>query len=52
VIAAAETLFSTYTPAQVAAMRGNNPVRQQFISLAYTLDQYNNGYIGPGHCSE
>jgi hypothetical protein len=48
----ATALFNTYTPAQVAAMRTNSAVRRQFISLASTLDQYNNGYIGPGHCSE
>lgn len=27
-------------------------VRNDFIATAQTLDQYNNGYIGPGHCSE
>lgn len=48
----AETLLNTYTPAQVAEMKPNNPVRKQFISLASTLDKYNNGLIGPGHCSE
>jgi hypothetical protein len=26
--------------------------RNEAISYAYLLDQYNNGYIGPGHCSE
>lgn len=45
-------LFNTYTPAQIAALRGNSPVRQQFIALAELLDDYNNGLIGPGHCSE
>lgn len=48
----ATALFGTYTPAQVAAMKGSSTVRQQFISLAATLDNYNNGLIGPGHCSE
>jgi hypothetical protein len=46
----AETLFKTYTPAQIGALRGNNALRQQFISLANLLDDYNNGLIGPGHC--
>ena len=47
-----DPLFNTYTPAQVASMKPNNAVRQQFIALAVTLDDYNNGYTGPGHCSE
>lgn len=46
-LAAAKTLFETYTPAQVTRQ-----VRNQFTSLATTLDNYNNGLIGPGHCSE
>ncbi|MDG6258043.1 MAG: hypothetical protein QCH35_10665 [Methanomicrobiaceae archaeon] len=37
-------LFCTYTPKQVAAMKGNDPVRQEFISLAELFDKYNNGY--------
>jgi hypothetical protein len=51
---AATALFSTYTPTEVAALKGKNgrELRGQFISLAEALDAYNNGYIGPGHCSE
>ncbi len=49
---AATALLNTYTPAQVAAMKATNAVRKQFIALAATLDSYNNGLIGPGHCSE
>ena len=45
-------LFGTHTPAQIAALRGNSPIRAQFISLAGILDGYNNGLSGPGHCSE
>jgi len=26
--------------------------RNQIITLAGTLDDYNNGLTGPGHCSE
>ena len=37
---------------EVKAMKGNNPVRQQFTTLAFQLDQYNNGVTGPGHCTE
>jgi hypothetical protein len=51
-LSTAETLFNTYTPAQVAAMKANNAVRKQFIELASLLDSYNNGFTGPGHCSE
>ena len=47
---AATVLFSTYTPAQIAALKGNSHVRQEFIALAGILDAYNNGLIGPGHC--
>ena len=28
----------------------SDPDRAQGISLAETLDEYNNGVIGPGHC--
>ena len=47
-------LFETYTPGQVATMKGKagNDLRSQFISLAGLLDAFNNGLIGPGHCSE
>jgi hypothetical protein len=48
----ATVLFNTYTPAQIAVMKSNNPVRQQFLSLASVLDDYNNGIIGPGHCED
>lgn len=49
-LAQATTLFETYTPAQVAGLKGN--AKLTWTSLASLLDQYNNGYIGPGHCSE
>ena len=48
----ATALFQTYTPDEVAALKGRSSTRQMFISLTETLDNYNNGYIGPGHCSE
>ena len=51
-IGTAAGLFSTYTPAQIAALKGNDPLRQQFISLGGLLGSYNEGAIGPGHCSE
>ena len=51
-ITSATTLFQTYTPAQIAALKGNKQPRPQFISLAGTLGSYNEGTIGPGHCDE
>ncbi len=48
----ATTLFSTYTPADIGALRGNRAPRPQFIALAKILDDYNNGITGPGHCDE
>ncbi|HET9982507.1 MAG TPA: hypothetical protein VFQ38_02930 [Longimicrobiales bacterium] len=53
-LAQATTLFKTYTPAQIAALKGKNgdALRQQFIDLAGTLGKYNEGLIGPGHCTE
>lgn len=45
-------LFEAYTPEQIGALKGKNPLRQQFLKLATILDDYNNGLIGPGHCSE
>lgn len=48
----ATALLQMYTPAQIGALRGSSALRQQFVSLAGILDNYNNGLIGPGHCSE
>ena len=48
----AKTLFQTYNPAQIAALKGNNAIRKQFIDLAGILGSYNEGDIGPGHCEE
>jgi hypothetical protein len=47
---AATTFFNTYTPAQAAAL--SRATRNTFIAHALTLDNYNNGVTGPGHCSE
>ena len=51
-IASAETLFESYTPAQIGALKGSKQPRPQFIALAGTLASYNEGLIGPGHCDE
>jgi hypothetical protein len=47
---AATVLFNTYTPEEIGELKGSDPIRAQFIDLAGTLDDYNNGLIGPGHC--
>lgn len=48
----AENLFATYTPDDISGLRGNSPLRKQFVNLAGILDEYNNGIIGPGHCDD
>jgi hypothetical protein len=48
----ATTLFNTYTPAQIGVLKGSSALRQQFVSLAGILDDYNNGITGPGHCPD
>lgn len=48
----AMTLFQAWTPAQIAAQKGGQQPRKRFLELAGLLDMYNNGLIGPGHCSE
>jgi hypothetical protein len=47
-----EALLSTADPDVIGALQGDDPLRQQFISAAATLDAYNNGVIGPGHCDD
>ena len=46
----ATDLFDTYTPEYIRSLKGNNPIRQQFLELKDILDEYNNGIIGPGNC--
>ena len=48
----AADLLALYTPDQIAAMKGNNPVRKMFVELGEMLDKFNNGIIGPGHCND
>lgn len=47
-----EALLSSHTPSEIGALSGDDPLRQQFISAGATLDDYNNGVIGPGHCDD
>jgi hypothetical protein len=46
--AEATQLFALYGPGDV----DKGKLRKRFIELAQILDDYNNGLIGPGHCSE
>jgi hypothetical protein len=47
-IAWATTFFNTYTPSSTLS----KAIRKNAVSYASILDRYNNGYVGPGHCSE
>lgn len=49
-MAAAKQLFDTYSPAQVAALKGKD--KAAWTALAQKLDAYNNGLTGPSHCDE
>lgn len=48
----AENLFDTYTPAQIAVLKGSDTLRQQFITLAGILGEFNEGLGGVEHCTE
>lgn len=47
----ATDMFETYTPEYIRSLKGNNPIRQEFISLKNMLARYNEGEIGPGYCN-
>jgi len=47
-IAYAESFFATHTP----STKLTKAERTQVLANATILDNYNNGLIGPGHCSE
>ncbi|MGB9825908.1 MAG: hypothetical protein ACPLRU_04470, partial [Desulfofundulus sp.] len=47
-LAWATNFFNTYKPTD----KLSKTLRAEVISYASLLDRYNNGYIGPGHCSE
>ena len=48
----AESWFSQIYMTPDYNFKSNKTVRAEFISLAGLLDDYNNGLVGPGHCSE
>jgi hypothetical protein len=54
-MAYAEYLLDEYDgdPQGMDGLKGKKAkeVRQDFIDTYYILDQYNNGFIGPGHCT-
>ena len=48
----AEALLAAHSPADIGKLKGNNPLRKQFLSLASTLDHFTNGNVpGYPHCS-
>jgi hypothetical protein len=47
-LAGATAFFNTYTPTSTLT----KAVRAQALAYAETLDDYNNGRIGPGHCPD
>ncbi len=47
---AATALLSTNSPNDAAGLKGKD--KKPWTELASTLDDYNNGDIGPGHCDE
>ena len=48
----AKQIFQQYTPAYIGGLKKSSALAQQVVGLAARLDAYNNGLIGPGHCSE
>jgi hypothetical protein len=46
----AKALFEQYTPDDTAGLKG--PAKREWTDLASILNDYNNGYIGPGYCTE
>ncbi len=51
-LAHAAVLLNQYDGNPLGMDKIKGAVRTDFINTAAVLDQYNNGYIGPGHCSE
>jgi hypothetical protein len=51
-LAGAAAFFNTYTPAQAGALAKNSAARAQANAWASSLDDYNGGATGPGHCDE
>jgi hypothetical protein len=47
---AVDRFFASYTPAQIDALKGSDPVRKQALDWAAALDGYNNGRMNVSHC--
>lgn len=50
-MADASAFFKTYTPAQAGALGKSSAARLTALADSTTLDDYNSGLIGPGHCN-
>ena len=48
----ARLLLDLYDGNPLAPTDIDDSMRMTFVALAKTLDAYNNGYIGPGHCDD
>lgn len=44
--------FETSSPDDLQGLKGNDPLRKSFLQLSRILTEYNEGFIGPGHCDE
>jgi hypothetical protein len=51
-VVAAINYLESYFAANAPTVTPTRAVRNLIVSAASTLDKYNNGLIGPGHCSE
>jgi hypothetical protein len=50
--ASAQTILASNTPAQIGALKKSSSLYTQVIALAGALAAYNQGDVGPGHCSQ
>jgi hypothetical protein len=48
---AIDAFYKKYTPAQIDAMKGNDPIRKQALEWSSTLDSFNNGKLNASHCN-
>ena len=47
---AIDAFYKKYTPAQIDAMKGSDPVRKQALEWSGKLDSFNNGKLNAPHC--
>jgi hypothetical protein len=48
----ASDLFNYYSPVRINQLAESDPLRKMFLNVALVLDDYNNGRMGPGMCTE